>query len=473
MRKARFSSRSEAGRYAANVRWQGQGKPDESQANVSENVDARPTPGRYKANVLWQETRSLTEPMRFGDKYVDPAVFEKIYIGESKNVKGLTLYKPMIGSKARMVFGEYTSPKGQKFTIYADRSDVVAFDATPNQIPRQFPPIIAHIGVFAPPWADGLEIENSNVDTRFRRQRLGTAMLETIASLNEQSISFSDALSEDGRAWMEGASNTLDKAQFSSRSEAGRYAANIRWQGQGELDRGQANGYDGGRKGEPVKTTRAEVARALRQAGFKASQSVGRGESSGFRTWKFGNQMFLQHAPSTGFVMPNEQIRAKTLEYADALRQAGFEVVDDTIYGDGRVEIIGKTQNVSDNVVTSTSGFRTTDGKLVMTQTAEMPVASLRVGDAIKTLDDPLTQMTVKSIQVTPTDKYSYRSQQVLQGVISNVKMVLKPSKTSGNKLVPDDSRDDLVLEFDYWENDPRTFPKIISVDSIKDFPKT
>jgi hypothetical protein len=142
----------------------------------------------------------------------------------------------------------------------------------------------------------------------------------------------------------------MRKARFSSRSEAGRYAANIRWQGQGKLDRGQANGYDGDRKGEPVKTTRAELARALRQAGFKASQSVGRGQSSGFRTWKFGNQMFLQHAPSTGVVMPNEQIRAKTLEYADALRQAGFEIVDDTIYGDGRVEIIGKTQNVSENV---------------------------------------------------------------------------------------------------------------------------
>ena len=200
MRKAQFSSRSEAGRYAANVRWQGHTKD-------TPVVESQPAPvaGRYKGDVTWGPySGSQEEEQQFGDVWFRPKLFSDLVTGKSKNVPNLTLHgiKNDDGSFGRTL-GIYQSPKGKMFRIVAKKGLVTAFvDGTKT---RAGAITIYDMG-------DGTEIHEALVGAKFQRQGLGTAMLEAVSTLYSDTISFSNALSDEGRAWMEGTRNATTKA---------------------------------------------------------------------------------------------------------------------------------------------------------------------------------------------------------------------------------------------------------------------
>ena len=90
-------------------------------------------------------------------------------------------------------------------------------------------------------------------------------------------------------------------------------------------------------------TTRTQVARTLRSAGFTASKSVGRGSTSGFHSWDFAGTLYLTYEIGTGNRTANDgpMITDINSAMADALNAAGYSC---TILSD-RIEIKESTND--------------------------------------------------------------------------------------------------------------------------------
>jgi hypothetical protein len=200
MGKARFSSRSEAGRYAANVRWQNEGGEarDSFQNRVAQAVM------RYRAGLrsVAESTLALgrlTPKSRLGRAIIEMLQEDGTYSrrteirpssfpGRVGGYERVTYVKSLDVIKVRDVGGCDWSLK-----LIEDQPDTFA--------------MMTNID-------GGSAVIKSNDD------QIWAVGDDRISGLSEEEIIeiFFDAIT---------------KARFSSRSEAGRYAANIRWQGQG------------------------------------------------------------------------------------------------------------------------------------------------------------------------------------------------------------------------------------------------
>lgn len=212
MGKARFSSRSEAGRYAANVRWQNEG--GEAQDSFQNRV--RQAVMRYRAGArsFTESTLGLarlTPKSRLGRAIIQlldeggtytrrTEVRPSSFPGRVGGYERVTYMKSLDVVKVKDVGGCDWSFKliddGESYAVMTNSDGGSAvIKSTDDAI-----------------WAVG--------DDR-------------ISGLSEEEIVaiFFDAL--------------VEKRSFASRSEAGRYAANIRWMGQGSLNRLLGRSYVG------------------------------------------------------------------------------------------------------------------------------------------------------------------------------------------------------------------------------------
>ena len=77
-----------------------------------------------------------------------------------------------------------------------------------------------------------------------------------------------------------------------------------------------------------MSVSRTDIARVLRKEGFPASKSVGRGFTSGYESWNFGDQVFVTYHRGTGnsSASDGEWISERNGAIAGVLREAGFRV---------------------------------------------------------------------------------------------------------------------------------------------------
>jgi Arc/MetJ-type ribon-helix-helix transcriptional regulator len=322
MRKGRFSSRSEAGRYAAQQRWKNHQKEEEPKT-AGKSLDE--LFGKYgKATLVGEFDRTFSD-------------------GRHKRMRTVDIETPD-GKIVRMDFEATANPDGTEQDLQVklhrrgEKLDLGFLWAmhSPN---NQFGIGTDKIGV-------------ASVDVRKKDQKKGWASLMWNVAQNYaiggQRVYHSTMLTTAGAAFARANPVPVDKATFNSRSEAGRYAANIRWQGHDKLDSGKVIGNNGSGKGEPMTPTitvpsdRKEVGQALRKAGFKQSNKVGRGFSSGFSTYKLGGERVgISHTIATGASssQDNQIVEEMTTKYAKVLQDAGFSVSK----RNGVYVVIGKT----------------------------------------------------------------------------------------------------------------------------------
>lgn len=181
LEKAQFASRSEAGRYAANMRWKGQGKKDNSE-RITSNFKS----DGKNSGTVWatdKETGKVVGALKFDGNFI-----AKIYVLKDYRRKGIASFL-------------YEEAKKRNGGV-----EMKADDYT-----------VAGAGFMSA--VTGKEVYQTG------------------------DFSFSPDLSE---MWLGGLErDALKKASFGgNRSEAGRYAANMRWQGQGQKEQEKV-GLDG------------------------------------------------------------------------------------------------------------------------------------------------------------------------------------------------------------------------------------
>ena len=206
-------SRSEAGKFAAEQRWKGHVATEEYDA--IEESDDRWEPAEYDGSIVGL----------IPNRNITPETFD-IETLKSKKIEGLTIHKIRMdaGGKVMEVIGVYVSPKNGK--TYGISSDSASGDA--HAYAKGNKAKVAGLQVSVNRRDVGVhEIFEALVINSHLRVGLMTAMLETVRATIGGVIHHSDILSEQGAAWA--AATPFDKAKFGSRSEAGKYAAHIRW----------------------------------------------------------------------------------------------------------------------------------------------------------------------------------------------------------------------------------------------------
>lgn len=215
LEKAQFASRSEAGRYAANMRWQGQGK---TKLNVE----------RYGDNKQYAEVRSFE---------IDG---KKFNISKGGDSPGAGMYNGYMA----------------------------AFDNGKN---------IGYIDYHLDSAGKKATVAMIFVEEGYRRQGIAEALLDSFITENPSYEVSPGYTTEEGEKWWRSVigsdgpitglsrleTDALDKAQFASRSEAGRYAANQRWKGQGKKEQKSTK--------SPLAKRLLEAESSLKQKGFKTA----------------------------------------------------------------------------------------------------------------------------------------------------------------------------------------------------------
>lgn len=204
-------SRSEAGKYAAEQRW----KDHVPATNAIANNQDRWEPAEYDGSLDGLLPK----------KNISPEIFD-IETLKSKKISGLTIYKIRneAGGKVVDVIGEFVSPKNGK--TYGIESSPLSGDTFVYEKGKKTQ--VGKLTIFKNHRGEGEhEIFEAQVVNAHLRKGLATAMLETAKETLGGIVHHSDVLSEDGSAWV--SATPFDKAKFGSRSEAGKYAAHIRW----------------------------------------------------------------------------------------------------------------------------------------------------------------------------------------------------------------------------------------------------
>lgn len=222
--KRQFSSRSEAGRYAAQVRWGNRGG-DKRRANITEQ-----TPRTDKVNSDGARWSSAVF------EYTTPNG-DKVTLHASASMSGTREDNPVIyaGYKKDPRYGyDNTWREGVEsiqIEAFVNGQKVGYIDA--NEL-RTYAGGNKNLTLGAP--TNQVEITHVAVVDGWKRQGIATAMLTAAEHMtfDGKTVVHSTALTDMGAAFASAvkSADDMDKArqrQFSSRSEAGRYAAQIRW----------------------------------------------------------------------------------------------------------------------------------------------------------------------------------------------------------------------------------------------------
>lgn len=227
--KGRFSSRSEAGRYAANMRWRGN-VPKGGLATAEARQEANAKAGKGSGN-----------PARGGNSFVP----EGLNMGSGKNDRvGLA-----DGSNSAADYTPAKEGKKPKTTEEVDEKTATAIkDADlsdlSSMIRRDLRSQGKKIPFGAEPYLDALS-SLSDANQNYGMDSGKSMIAYALSNLTSYKGPKARAIKAELKARMKAATETpysernldnvdFSKATFSSRSEAGRYAANMRWKGQGK-----------------------------------------------------------------------------------------------------------------------------------------------------------------------------------------------------------------------------------------------
>ena len=223
-----FSSRSAAGRYAAQVRWGTRGQTTAS--------DRRRATLTTTADVTVKDSKDGSKRVSATFQYQTPegetvTLFASGTLGAPKEPDPHTA--ETYGKDPRYGFSPAWFDGTQTVSVeaFVGREKVGYVDA--NEL-RSYASGNKSLTIGAP--TGQIEITHIAVTDGWKRKGIATAMLTASErmTLNGKTIVHSTALTDMGREFAEAVKNVdaIEKArqrQFSSRSEAGRYAANIRW----------------------------------------------------------------------------------------------------------------------------------------------------------------------------------------------------------------------------------------------------
>lgn len=287
MRKAQFASRSEAGRYAANQRWKNQGK--KGKTTVDDGLSIRGmTPEKRALDELRthvEEQRGLLDAMR--------GVASKAEIKQQIGLVNLAerdlrrmeqaqakAEAPKSTHRASYLEYRFTNKQGrdkafseamimkagkglnEKYGAPLATKDDVAFAA---QVKDELESAIAPLEQEVRDVLGKLDANEGDRATNLKSLQRVKTKFAALARKSEKdakaSGNYANALEENTvrtmvtrtrtmifemasrdvgfvldqeKAIDKGLQSRMDKAQFASRSEAGRYAANMRWKGQGQ-----------------------------------------------------------------------------------------------------------------------------------------------------------------------------------------------------------------------------------------------
>jgi len=222
--KGRFASRSEAGRYAANIRWKGHIK-DDVQRSIVDRV---------------REFSGLTVKILSGEA---PATGFVVAMREhSRIVRDQDFFDP---AKGKAILAQYLKDKrdmlvGEQFLgLWHDRKNgEVVLDVVDNIQDRDDAIKIGQERNQQSIW-DVVNEEEIDTGGTGDRETIGTESGEaTKAVERDDGRGNRDVRREGLRRIFEVYGSEVLKGRFASRSEAGRYAAEIRWQGHVKDDTG-------------------------------------------------------------------------------------------------------------------------------------------------------------------------------------------------------------------------------------------
>lgn len=214
--KARFASRSEAGRYAAEIRWQGHIK-DDVQRSIVDRV---------------REFSGLTVKILSGEA---PATGFVVAMREhSRIIREQDFFDP---AKGKAILAQYLKDKrdmlvGQQFLgLWHDKKNgEVVLDVVDNIQDRDDAIRIGQERNQQSIW-DVVNEEEIDTGGTGDRETIGTQSGETTKAVErDDGRGNRDVRREGLRRIFEVYGSEVLKGRFASRSEAGRYAANIRWQ---------------------------------------------------------------------------------------------------------------------------------------------------------------------------------------------------------------------------------------------------
>lgn len=293
MRKASFASRSEAGRYAANQRWKGQGKQAKTADDDGLSIRGM-TPAKRaldELRVYAEEQRGLLDAMRgvaskaeikqqiglvnLADRDLRRMEQAQAKAEPPKSTHRAEYLKYRIGNKEGRdrAFSEANIMKAgkglnEKYGAPLATKDDVAFAA---QIKDELETSISPLEQEVRDVLGKLDANEGDRATNLKSLQRVKTKFAALARKSEKdakaSGNYANALEENTvrtmvsrtrtqifdmaskdvgfvldqeKAIDKGLQSRMDKAQFASRSEAGRYAANMRWQGQGQASAASA-----------------------------------------------------------------------------------------------------------------------------------------------------------------------------------------------------------------------------------------
>lgn len=203
--KGRFASRSEAGRYAANMRWRGsvpQGGLAANEARQEENARAGRGSGHPARGSAQSTKDSLgqNKAERKATEEVDEKTASAIKDADLSDLSSM-IRRDLRSQGKKIPFG--AEPYLDALSSLSDANQSYGMDSGKSMIAYALSNLTSYKG----PKARAIKAE--------LKARMKAAKETPYSERNLDNVDFS-------------------KAQFASRSEAGRYAANMRWKGQGK-----------------------------------------------------------------------------------------------------------------------------------------------------------------------------------------------------------------------------------------------
>lgn len=203
--KGRFASRSEAGRYAANMRWRGS-VPQGGLATAEARQEANAKAGLGAGNPARGSAQSTKDSLgqnkaeRKATEEVDEKTASAIKDADLSDLSSM-IRRDLRSQGKKIPFG--AEPYLDALSSLSDANESYGMDSGKSMIAYALSNLTSYKG----PKARAIKAE--------LKARMKAAKETPYSERNLDNVDFS-------------------KATFSSRSEAGRYAANMRWKGQGK-----------------------------------------------------------------------------------------------------------------------------------------------------------------------------------------------------------------------------------------------